>query len=61
MEYEITPKIIIEEYLSNWFTFSELAQYLCIELKAVEDVLENQNLIAQIYDKNNRLRFTKTN
>ena len=39
-------------WLSNSCTFSELAQYLCIELKAVEDVLENQNLIAQIYDKN---------
>lgn len=52
MEYEITPNIIIEEYLSNWFTFEELAQYLCVSVKEIEDVLKNQELIIKIYDKN---------
>lgn len=36
----ITKECIIEEYLSNWFTYEELAQYLCISVSDIEDVLE---------------------
>lgn len=37
----ITKQCIIEEYLNNWFTYEELAQYLCIDLAYVEDILDN--------------------
>lgn len=37
----ITKECIIEEYLSNWFTYEELAQYLCINVAEVQDVLDN--------------------
>lgn len=36
----ITKQCIIEEYLNNWFTYEELAQYLCIDLTEVENVLD---------------------
>ena len=41
MEYEITPEMIVNEFLSNWFTFDELSQYLCIDKDKIEDVLLN--------------------
>lgn len=37
----ITKQCIIEEYLNNWFTYEELAGYLCIELSDVEEILDN--------------------
>lgn len=36
----ITKKCIIEEYLNNWFTYEELAQYLCISVREIKDVLD---------------------
>lgn len=41
MEEYITDECIIEEYLNNWFTYQELAEYLCIPLSGVEEVLGN--------------------
>lgn len=40
MEEYITNECIVEEYLNNWFTYSELAEYLCIPLSRVHEVLE---------------------
>lgn len=37
----ITKQCIIEEYLNNWFTYEELAEYLCIELSDVKEILDN--------------------
>lgn len=37
----ITKQCIIEEYLNNWFTYEELAEYLCIKESEVNDVLED--------------------
>ncbi len=39
MDEYITEQCIIEEYLNNWFTFQELADYLCIPLADVENAL----------------------
>ncbi len=36
----ITKECIIEEYLNNWFTYEELAQYLCIDIAEVKKVLD---------------------
>ena len=41
MSYEITNECIIEEYLNNWFTYEELAQYLCIDVDKVMHTLNN--------------------
>ena len=41
MEDYITKNCIIEEYLNNWFTYDELAEYLCIDKKEVIDVLDH--------------------
>lgn len=41
MEDYITKSCIIEEYLSNWFTYDELAEYLCIDNSYVSEVLDN--------------------
>lgn len=41
MEDYITKNCIIEEYLNNWFTYDELAEYLCIDKKEVMDVLDH--------------------
>ncbi len=41
MNYDITEKMIVEEYLNNWFTYQELAQYLCISLDEVENTILN--------------------
>ena len=41
MSYDITNDCIIEEYLNNWFTYEELAQYLCIPVNRVSNVLDN--------------------
>ena len=36
MGYDITDEMIIEEFLNNWFTYQELAQYLCISINDVK-------------------------
>ena len=36
----VLRKCIIEEYLSNWFTYQELAEYLCIDVDTVKQTLE---------------------
>lgn len=41
MNYNITDECIIEEFLNNWFTYDELAQYLCIDVIGVNNVLNN--------------------
>lgn len=37
----ITKQCIIEEYLNNWFTYEELAEYLCIKESEVKYILED--------------------
>ena len=41
MGYDITNDCIIEEYLNNWFTYEELAQYLCLSVSRIYNVLDN--------------------
>lgn len=41
MEDYITKECIIEEYLNNWFTYDELAEYLCISRDEVVKVLDD--------------------
>ena len=41
MNYSVTDECIIEEFLNNWFTYDELAQYLCIDVIRVNNVLNN--------------------
>lgn len=41
MNEYITRGCIIEEYLSNWFTYEELAQYLCVSLETVQKTLDS--------------------
>lgn len=36
----ISKQCIIEEYLNNWFTYEELASYLCVDLSEVKLTLE---------------------
>ena len=43
MSYNITDECIIEEFLNNWFTYDELAQYLCIDVIRVKRVLDSVN------------------
>ena len=31
-DINVLRKIIIEEYLSNWFTYEELSSYLCLDI-----------------------------
>ena len=37
-DISVVRKCIIEEYLSNWFTYEELAEYLCIDV-SLKDLL----------------------
>ena len=39
-DISVVRKCIIEEYLSNWFTYEELAEYLCIDEDTVKQTLE---------------------
>ena len=50
MEGQITDACIVEEYLNNWFTYEELAQYLCVSSERVKFVLESPDLVKQLYD-----------
>lgn len=49
MPCEVTNNWIIEEYLNNWFTYEELAQYLCITVDRVKSVLEDEKLVNHLY------------
>lgn len=40
MDEYITSQCIIEEYLNNWFTYEELAEYLCISIADVQKTLD---------------------
>ena len=39
-DLSVVRKVIIEEYLSNWFSYEELATYLCLDLKLIKDTLD---------------------
>jgi len=49
---QITKKCIIEEYLCNFFTYEELADYLVIDKEYIIDVLDN-------YSKNDKKLYLK--
>lgn len=53
----VLRKCIIEEYLSNWFTYEELAEYLCIDVDTVRYTLEEYvKLDKALLNKINRHR-----
>lgn len=53
----VLRKCIIEEYLSNWFTYEELAEYLCIDVDTVKYTLEEYaKLDKALLNKINRHR-----
>ncbi len=37
----ITEEIIIQEYLNNWFTYEELAEYLCTDINKIKYTLDS--------------------
>ena len=39
-DISVVRKCIIEEYLSNWFTYEELAEYLCLDINLVRHTLD---------------------
>ena len=43
VEY-ITDECVIDEYLNNWFTYEELAGYLCIDVGQVKTILQSKDL-----------------
>ena len=47
-DINVLRKIIIEEYLSNWFTYEELSSYLCLDIDLIRDTLDTYTTI----DKN---------
>ena len=47
-DINVLRKVIIEEYLSNWFTYEELASYLCLDVELIRHTLEEFTN----YDKN---------
>lgn len=59
MPFEITDNCIIEEYLNNWFTYEELAQYLCISVDRIKSVLENKKLVSNLYDVKKFYKISK--
>lgn len=51
MSYDITNECIIEEFLNNWFTYDELAQYLCVapgRVKLALDFIPDKKVNAKI-------------
>lgn len=54
IDLKIDEKVIIEEYLNNWFTYEELAQYLCISVKIIDNILNNEELIYNLYKSKNK-------
>ena len=59
MPFEITDNCIIEEYLNNWFTYKELAQYLCITEDRIKNILENKELVSSLYDVKKFYKISK--
>lgn len=59
MPCEVTCNWIIEEYLNNWFTYEELAQYLCITVDKVKSVLDNQQVVSALYSSNKFFKIQK--
>ena len=59
MPCEVTYNWIIEEYLNNWFTYEELAQYLCITVDKVKSVLDNQQVVSALYSSNKFFKIQK--
>lgn len=56
-DISVVRKCIIEEYLSNWFTYEELAEYLCIDVAIVKHTLEEYaRLDKALFNKINRHR-----
>ena len=41
MSEYITEEIIIQEYLNNWFTYEELADYLCTDINKIKYTLDS--------------------
>lgn len=39
-DLSVVRKCIIEEYLSNWFTYEELAEYLCLDYALIKETLD---------------------
>ena len=61
MKDYITKECIIEEYLNNWFTYDELAEYLCIDKKEVVEVLDNyctldNKLYSKVYEHRKNIK-----
>lgn len=54
IDLKINERIIVEEYLNNWFTYDELAQYLCISVEIIDNILNNEELICNIYKSKNK-------
>ncbi len=50
VEY-ITGECIIDEYLNNWFTYDELADYLCIDVGRVKAILQSKDLNEKMQEK----------
>ena len=50
VEY-ITGECIIDEYLNNWFTYEELADYLCIDVGRVKAILQSKDLDEKMQEK----------
>ena len=50
VEY-ITDECVIDEYLNNWFTYEELAGYLCIDVGQVKTILQSKDLDEKMLEK----------
>lgn len=53
-DLSVVRKCIIEEYLSNWFTYEELAEYLCLDYALIKETLDvyveyNKALAAKVH------------
>lgn len=51
VEDYITDECIVKEFLNNWFTYNELAEYLCIDESRVISVLSNKEIDSDIRNK----------
>ena len=51
VEDYITDECIVNEFLNNWFTYNELAEYLCIDESRVISVLSNKEIDSDIRNK----------
>ena len=39
-DLSVMRKVIIDEYLSNWFSYEELATYLCLDISIIKETLD---------------------